>query len=199
MKKKGKIAAAAVSTALIVCIIAAVLLGAVLSSELLEQIEKKSFPLTYSEYVSKYAEEYGVDEYLIYAVIKTESGFNPDAVSNVQARGLMQITEETFAWIKLMIEPYGETTFDAMFDPETNIKYGVYYISRCIGRYGDIETAIAAYHSGWGTVDSLLLDEKYSTDGACLHTFPYRQMNNYVYKVTGSYEKYKAIYIRQNA
>lgn len=196
MKNKNK--AAAQGVALVLCVAATVIIGAVLFSKLAGYIEKKSYPLKYSEYVTQYAEQYGVDEYLIYAVIRTESGFNPEAVSNVEARGLMQITEEAFAWIKLMLEPYAETGFDEMFDAQTNIKYGAYYISRCIERYGSTETAIAAYHSGWGTVDSLLENGDYTSDGTSLHTFPYKQMDNYVYKVMQSYEKYKDIYEENN-
>ena len=52
---------------------------------------KYIYPLEYQTYVERYSAEYGVDKYLVYAVIKTESGFDPDAVSNVGARGLMQI------------------------------------------------------------------------------------------------------------
>lgn len=46
------------------------------------QIERIFYPTEYSEYVEKYSKEYKVDKYLIYSIIKTESKFNPDAVSS---------------------------------------------------------------------------------------------------------------------
>ncbi len=150
-------------------------------------VHSHSYPLDYEEYVNKYSEEYGIDRYLVYAFIKVESGFDKDAVSSQDAIGLTQITEETFLWLKNRLEPGSETQYEDLFDPETSIKYGCYYISRCLDRYsGDISTRAAAYHSGWGTVDLLL--EEYGTD--TLEEFPYVQMNNYVKKINHAYQAY---------
>ena len=60
-----------------------------------DKLLKIMYPKTYSEIVSTYAEEYNVEENLIYAVIKAESNFDSNAVSNREAIGLMQIVEET--------------------------------------------------------------------------------------------------------
>ena len=69
----------------------------------------------------------------------------------------MQITEQTFDWIKGKIAPEEPLTFDDLYDPETNIRFGSYFVSCCLLRYqDDLSTAAAAYHSGWGTVDALL-------------------------------------------
>ena len=51
-----------------------------------------------------------------------------------------------------------------------------------------------AYHSGMGLVDSLVADSEYSDDGVTLHTFPYAQMRNYVYKINRSYAVYHRLY-----
>lgn len=158
------------------------------------KVKKYFYPRTFSAEVELYSAEYDVDPLLIYAIIHTESGFEPQAESNVGARGLMQITEETFAWIKSKIAPQEDFTFDDMYSADTNIRFGSYFFSRCIERYGDLPTAIAAYHSGWGTVDALLEDESYSSDGKTLHTFPYPQMERYVYKVTRAYNIYQTLY-----
>ena len=86
-------------------------------------------------------------------------------------------------------------TFDDLYDPETNIRFGSYYLACCLERYGgDVATAAAAYHSGWGTVDDLLADGAYSADGVTLHTFPFEQMNLYVSKIRRSYAAYQRIY-----
>lgn len=141
--------------------------------------------------VEKYAEEFGVDKYLILAVIKTESGFDPNAKSNADAIGLTQITEETFAWIKLKLCPKEELVFEDLYKPDVSIRFGTYYIARNMERYnGDVNTAAAAYHSGWGTVDKLL--EEYNTE--ILTQFPYTQMENYVQKINKAYNAYLELY-----
>ena len=160
-----------------------------------EEIEQWEYPRKYSDLVEYYAGKYSLDEKMLYAVIRTESNFDPNAQSSVDARGLMQITEITFDWIKLNIAPGEELTFDDLYDPETNIRFGSYFFSYCLQRYGnDLATAAAAYHSGWGTVDELLQDSQYTDDGVTLTQFPYNQMNRYVSKVTSAYRRYCEIY-----
>ncbi len=161
----------------------------------LSSMESTMYPREYSEFVDKYAHEFDVEQNIIYAVIKTESGFEEDAVSSAAARGLMQITEETYAWIKSKIAPSEELTFDDMFVAETNIRFGTYLMAYCLERYdGDLKTAAAAYHSGVGLVDDLLQDSEYSQDGITLSVFPYEQMANYVIKIENNYNAYTELY-----
>lgn len=164
------------------------------ASDYPEKLRQSMYPVKYSEYVEKYAEEFGLDPYLLYAFIKTESSFEPDAVSTAGAIGLTQITEETFSWIKLMLCPKEDIVFEDLHNPETSIRFGAYYISRCMERYSNsVDTAAAAYHSGWGTVDKLLLQQGTST----LTEFPYTQMRNYVYKINKAYTSYQEIYLNK--
>ncbi|WP_367925439.1 lytic transglycosylase domain-containing protein [uncultured Ruthenibacterium sp.] len=153
------------------------------------------YPKKYSSYVSQYAQEYGIDENYVYAIIRTESGFDSKAESDAGARGLMQITQETFEWIKTKIAPSEELGFDSLYDPQRNIQFGTYFLAVCLERYdGDLATAAAAYHSGIGKVNELLTQSEYSSDGRTLHTFPYSQMSNYVHKVQKNYQEYCALY-----
>ncbi len=178
-----------------VLVLFALLVIASLGIKVYQKIIDLSYPLEYTEIVEFWAEEYEVDPLLIYSFIRTESSFDPDAQSNVDARGLMQITSDTFDWIKSKIAADEDLTFEDMYDPEVNIRFGVYYISRCLARYdGDIATAAAAYHSGWGTVDGLLEQDKYSENGIILDVFPYAQMKHYVSKIAACYEKYIELY-----
>ena len=110
-------------------------------------------------------------------------------------RGLMQMTEETFIWLRSKIAPDEGLLFANLYDPETSIRFGCYYLHLCMERYnGDVATAAAAYHSGWGTVDALLQMEEHSADGETLQGFPYNQMNHYVKKITSCYARYQRIY-----
>ena len=62
-----------------------------------DTVMNTAYPRKYDEYVTYYAGKYQMDPYILYSIIRTESNFNPQAESNVGARGLMQITEITFA------------------------------------------------------------------------------------------------------
>ena len=113
----------------------------------------------------------------------------------MDARGLMQITDETFQWIKSKIAPTEALTFEDLYDPEVNVRFGSYYLAVILERYDqDIATAAAAYHSGWGTVDQLLEQEKYTEDGQTLIVFPYEQMDLYVKKIHRNYDIYQRLY-----
>lgn len=176
----------------LVCI-AAVLLTAL--PPLAREADRLLYPRKYSRQVEQWAAEYELDPLLVYAFIRTESGFDPAATSSVEARGLMQMTEETFIWLRSKIAPDEGLLFANLYDPETSIRFGCYYLHLCMERYnGDVATAAAAYHSGWGTVDALLQMEEHSADGETLQGFPYNQMNHYVKKITSCYARYQRIY-----
>ncbi|MBO4382482.1 MAG: lytic transglycosylase domain-containing protein, partial [Clostridia bacterium] len=138
--------------------------------------------------------ELGVPETLIYAVIQVESKFDPDARSDVGARGLMQITEETFEWLRTK-EDFGDTslTFESLDRPDVSVNYGTYFLRLLLEEFdGDVPTALSAYHAGRGSVHSWLEQAKYSQDGRTLDTIPKDDTAFYVQKVQramGVYEK----------
>lgn len=150
------------------------------------------YPKKYSEYVEQYAAEYEIDDYLLYSIIRTESSFDPQAVSSVGARGLTQITEDTFNW--LLTKTGEDYTFDDLFTPEISIRYSAVFLSILQKEYGVTETVIAAYHAGMGNVSSWLEDSRYSRDGEHLITTPISDTNHYISKVTDAMDKYYEIY-----
>jgi len=154
---------------------------------------RHTHPIEYSDFVELAAKEHDLDKFLIYAVIKTESGFDPDAVSNVGARGLMQIMPDTFNWINdhRLDE---DLTYAAMFNPEDNIRYGAYLISYHMRHYNNVDNSLAAYHAGDGRVDEWLKSKEYSSDGETLHTIPIKDTSHYVNKVNKAYETYIKLY-----
>ena len=176
----------------LVCIAAVIL---TVLPPLARKADQLLYPRKYSQQVEQWAAEYGLDPLLVYAFIRTESGFDPAATSSVDARGLMQMTEETFIWLRSKIAPDEGLTFDDLYDPAVSIRFGCYYLHLCTERYGgDVATAAAAYHSGWGTVDNLLRMEEHSSDGQTLKGFPYNQMHHYVEKITAGYAAYTRLY-----
>lgn len=159
----------------------------------IHEYELALHPIKYQDLVEKYAAENGVDKYLLYAIIKTESSFDEKAESNVGARGLMQIMEETFQWIQYRLDDYS-IEFDDMYTAESNIKYGSYLIGYLI-RYFENETAaVAAYHAGLGSVDSWLASEEYSSDGKTLLSIPIDDTDYYVKKINKALSIYKKLY-----
>ena len=176
----------------------ALILLFVLVPNLWGRAERLLYPRKYEALVDQWAETYGLDPLLVDAFIRTESGFDPQATSSVDARGLMQMTEETFLWMRSKIAPEEPLTFADLYDPDTAIRFGCYYLHLCMVRYkGDVSTAAAAYHSGWGTVDQLLQIEEHSADGETLQGFPYNQMHHYVNKITACYQTYQRLYAGQ--
>ena len=160
-----------------------------------DQVEQQFYPRKYQAFVEQWAQAYQLDPLLVYSFIRTESGFDPDATSTVEARGLMQMTEETFLWLRSKIAPDEDLTFGDLYDPAVSIRFGCYYLHLCMERYSnDVATAAAAYHSGWGTVDTLLQMEEHSSDGQTLKGFPYNQMHHYVEKITACYGVYTRLY-----
>ena len=176
----------------------ALILLFVLVPNLWGRAERLLYPRKYEVLVDQWAETYGLDPLLVDAFIRTESGFDPQATSTVDARGLMQMTEETFLWMRSKIAPEESLTFADLYSPDTAIRFGCCYLHLCMVRYkGDVSTAAAAYHSGWGTVDQLLQMEEHSADGETLQGFPYNQMHHYVNKITACYQTYQRLYAGQ--
>ncbi len=155
-------------------------------------VMKTLYPMKYTEYVEKYSAEYGVDPKLVYAVIKTESSFNPDAVSYADAVGLTQITPETFEWLRQKLGEENEIL--SLHDPETSIKYGTFFLSYLINEFGNTDTALAAYHAGRGRIIGWLEDKEISPDGKTLSEIPISETAHYVKKVNKALNIYNNLY-----
>ncbi len=103
----------------------------------------KQYLKEYEDVIRKAAEQFGIEANLIKAVIKAESSFDPDAISESGAQGLMQLMPDTANDMKV----------DDPFDPEENIFGGTRYLSLLLQRFNqDKRLAIAAYNVGPTTV-----------------------------------------------
>ena len=161
-----------------------------------DNIMKMIYPKKYEEYVSIYADKYQVGENLIFALIKAESNFNKDSVSNKGAIGLMQLMEETAIDVanKNNIELDKENIREDLLKVDKNIDIGTKYLSMMLERYGNIEIALAAYNAGIGTVDNWIEKGIINSDGSNIENIPYKETNIYVRKILQDYKIYSSLY-----
>ena len=135
------------------------------NSKLIEAREKK-----YSGIIGDISSKYGIDSKFLSSVIKFESGFNPVAVSEKGAAGLMQLMPET-------AERFG---VGDRFDPRENIEGGTAYISYLMTLYNsNLELVLAAYNAGEKAVDK--------HNGVP----PYVETRNFVRRVLSEYRRDK--------
>ncbi|MCL1816774.1 MAG: lytic transglycosylase domain-containing protein [Clostridiales bacterium] len=151
------------------------------------------FPLDYRMQVEAMAEEYALDPWLIFAIIRVESNFDARAKSRAGAQGLMQLMPSTTAWI---VEKTGlEIDIDDIWQPENNIRLGCWYLDWLRDYYyGDMIIGIAAYNAGIANVDAWLNDGKWDGSYAGLPGVPYAETRRYIRNVYENYNIYLKIY-----
>ncbi len=152
------------------------------------------YPLNYQAQVMAASEEHTIPPSLIYAVIDTESGFDPQALSKADAKGLMQLTDDTFRWAMNRAGEKDKYTVNALFDPAVNIHYGTYVLALLGEQFENTETVLAAYNAGQGIVSQWLRDPRYSDDGKTLRTIPYPETAGYVKRVLDTQKRYQELY-----
>lgn len=186
----------AIRTALVLILVIAIgVLGAVLLGKMFPGPgePKRNYPVEYESLIRSNASLQGIDPAYVASIILAESAYNPNAVSSVNAQGLMQIMPDTGEWIA---GKFDEDYYKGcLFDPETNIRYGSWLLGYLYRRYdGDMTCSTAAYHSGQGEVDKWLADPAFSSDGKTLNAIRGKNANAYVSKVLEYYEEYTKIY-----
>lgn len=151
--------------------------------------------VTWQEHIEKYAAQYNLQPAFVTAIIRNESSFRTGAESSIGARGLMQLMPDTAEWIagKLDDDSY---TFDSMWDAETNVRYGCWYLSYLSQLFrGDAELVSAAYHAGQSTITQWLSDPEKSSDGVTLDLDKLSDgpTKQYIGRVTQTYGIYQSL------
>lgn len=153
-----------------------------------------NYPIGYKSVILEYSKEYNLDPYLVASIINVESKFDKDAISQKDARGLMQISPSTGKWASEVLElkNYKE---DILFDPETNIRIGTWFLSTLFKEFdGNLDLVLAAYNAGSGNVNKWLNDEKYTDEKNNLTIIPFKETEDYLVRVNKSYKIYSTVY-----
>lgn len=159
-----------------------------------QRVYKKIYKAEYSEYVYKYAQEYNVDPLMVFAIIKAESNFNPNVVSNSGAVGLMQLMDATAEELCNKLDIFYVKKV-SLYNPELNIQLGTKYFSDLMKEYdNNYLLALTAYNAGIGNVKKWIDAGIINEDGSNIENIPYKETNNYVRKIVRDYRIYKELY-----
>jgi soluble lytic murein transglycosylase len=160
----------------------------------LEELWWYAWPSAYAGYVDQATgTPDSVDPELVYSIMREESGYRPDVISPVGARGLLQIMRETGAQLA---SRRGMPSFDPdeLFDPRTNIELGSFYLGELSRQFPDrLSASIASYNAGPHVVsDWVARDQR--PDDEWVESIPYSQTRSYVQRVMRSLQAYRLLY-----
>ena len=158
-----------------------------------EDVWRILYPLKYWEYVERYSRERSLDPYLVAAIIRQESTFNPVVKSRAGARGLMQIMPTTG---KIISRQEGTRfRWQELIDPEANIRMGTLYLRRMLDQFGGrVDYALASYNAGphrvekWTGMDMTLDSEEF------IEEIPFTETRDYVKAVLRNEKQYRRVY-----
>jgi soluble lytic murein transglycosylase len=158
-----------------------------------EHVQQILYPLGFREQIEARAAQAGVDAALVAALICQESTFDPGAVSQVGARGLMQIMPYTG---RALARSLGvRFRRDALHDPATSLTFGTTYLRDMLARFGGREErALAAYNAGPHRVDAWTSERPDVSAEEFIETIPFTETRNYVMTILSNREQYRRIY-----
>jgi soluble lytic murein transglycosylase len=151
------------------------------------------YPLGWRMEVAGSARRAGIDPFLVSAVVREESSYNPQARSRVGARGLMQLMPETarpMARVRGLAFQEGEL----LDDPAANIELGTAYLGGLVRDFGDARLAVAAYNAGPARVREWWGARKSDDLEVWVEQIPYNETRNFVRRVMVGWEEYRRLY-----
>ena len=136
----------------------------------------------------------GLDPYLVAALIRQESEFNPNAVSRKSAYGLMQLLPSVG---KSLSKKDGQRHFSTneLLNPAINLQLGTQDLRKSIDHYGgQVEYALAAYNAGDTPVHQWMSTNNYKDIAEWVESIPYSETRDYVQAILRNRELYRAVY-----
>lgn len=149
-----------------------------------------AYPKPHDPEVKEEAQEFGLDPLLLYAIMREESRYDPEAISRAYAQGLMQIIPSTRDWIGEQLEM--EIDLIEIFDPAVNIHLGAWYLRHLLDYFQeDLHYAVAAYNGGPGNVNAWKENPLIQEKPDFLRWIGFSETREYIPKVLLSYEIYR--------
>ncbi|MEK6410632.1 MAG: transglycosylase SLT domain-containing protein [Acidobacteriota bacterium] len=151
------------------------------------------FPLIAWSTIKQEAKRYGIDPFIAAGLIRQESVFNPNAISRVGARGLMQVMPATG---QLISKRQGNGTIAAadLYNPALNIKLGMNYLAQMLGQFGRIEYAAAGYNAGPARAQRWIAERGSLDIEDWIESIPFSETRGYVQGVLRYAANYRRLY-----
>ncbi len=148
------------------------------------------YPVKYMSEIEKFSQKYGIKKELVTAMISTESKFRKNAISHKNAKGLMQLKEETAKWC---IEKYDiDENDETLYSPRLNIETGCAYMRYLLDKFGgSTPLALAAYNAGEGNVSGWIKHQGEKKENL---EIPFKETKNYVKLVENREKIYRFLY-----
>jgi len=159
-----------------------------------EKFWRLAFPLPYRKSLEEYCRAQMLDPYLMAALIRQESEFNPNAVSPANARGLAQVLPSTGRQLSRKLKiPRFRTAM--LFTPDTNLKLGTYYLKQLSDELqGKWEATLASYNAGKSHVTVWMASANYREPAEFVESIPFAETRVYVQSVLRNAEVYRKLY-----
>ena len=160
---------------------------------------KLAFPIPYREDLERFARQNNLDPFLVAALARQESEFNPKAVSVSSARGLTQIMPSTGRELsrRLRIRPYSTAR---LFQPQVNLQLGTYYLRSVVDSVdGRWEAALAAYNAGLSRAKDWSTWGEFREPAEFVETVPFTQTREYIQIVLRNADIYRQLYAAPEA
>ena len=153
---------------------------------------RTAYPMPFQEEVREVARRYQIPEFLLYAIIRRESFFDPGAVSPARAVGLMQLLPSTARWVAKKVRlPFQE---ELLFTPKTNLLLGTAYFHDLLNRFGAVHLALLSYNWGARRVRALLEETPKTDVPYFLELVPNAQPRLYAKRILADYWMYAKIW-----
>lgn len=159
-----------------------------------EKFWRLAFPMPYQHALEEYCRQQSLDPYLVAALIRQESEFNPKAVSRSDARGLTQVMPATGRQVSRQLGMRGFRT-NMLFTPEMNLKIGTAYLKTLFDQLqGRWEATLASYNAGKTHVVAWLNSGNFREPAEFVESIPFNETRVYVESVLRNAEVYRRLY-----
>ena len=151
------------------------------------------FPKAFWPDLRRFSSINALDPYLIAALIRQESAFNPNAVSHANAVGLMQLLPKVGRGVARQ-EKLRHFSTQQLFVPATNLELGTKYFRGMVDKFGSFEYALAAYNAGSDRVQDWLGQGKYRDPQEFVESIPFTETREYVQNIMRNASVYRQLY-----